>query len=212
MAKADLINEINSKDLAPEIKEKALAAIERIAYIGESDFDDAKTSIIDAFGWDGSQEGYNFWSDIFNAPDDAPIPSPHLPPSPAKEKMDEVEVMHTPGPWKIATKNGNLIHGVVTEDTHIASIGGSYQSDELRQANARLIASAPALLAENLLLKEQVRVMREAIEDVLSDCYILRDLPAEDHRYFIVNHLIDPLNQILSEGKEAEAAGGGSEK
>jgi hypothetical protein len=54
---------------------------------------------------------------------------------------------HTPGPWKIATdKDGNLIHGVVTNETHIASVGGDYQTDELRQANTRLIAAAPDML------------------------------------------------------------------
>lgn len=62
------------------------------------------------------------------------------------------EVVYTPGPWKVTDRvfNGDEI-GIGTEEGSIVAgawpFGGDETGDEIREANARLIAAAPALLA-----------------------------------------------------------------
>jgi hypothetical protein len=64
MAKSDLIKEVESKDIAPDVKEKALAAIERIASTGECVYNADQTKIADSFDWNDTEEGYDFWYNI----------------------------------------------------------------------------------------------------------------------------------------------------
>jgi hypothetical protein len=52
---------------------------------------------------------------------------------------------HTPGPWTYPGGTGNLIGG--PDRLRIADLGGLERSPDERQANARLIAAAPDLLA-----------------------------------------------------------------
>lgn len=67
MSKQDLIDEINSKDIAEDVRERALAAIERIASSGEANWGRTATKIYH-FIWSVTAEGHDFWSDINNAP------------------------------------------------------------------------------------------------------------------------------------------------
>ena len=52
---------------------------------------------------------------------------------------------HTPGPWTYPGGTGNFVGG--PDRLRIADLGGLERSPEERQANARLIAAAPDLLA-----------------------------------------------------------------
>jgi hypothetical protein len=52
---------------------------------------------------------------------------------------------HTPGPWTYPGGTGNLIGG--PDRLRVADLGGLERSPDERQANARLIAAAPDLLA-----------------------------------------------------------------
>lgn len=69
---------------------------------------------------------------------------------------------HTPGPWKWKQNRGNnrYEHSVFTDHQIIAELDGEtnksndYKLSKNIKANARLIASAPDLKAENDLLKE----------------------------------------------------------
>ena len=62
-----------------------------------------------------------------------------------------MKTKHTPGPWATAGE-GNGITSVVTEDTIIPVAYVAWTNRVTQAANARLIASAPDLLAalENL--------------------------------------------------------------
>jgi len=58
------------------------------------------------------------------------------------------ESKHTPGPWRLHLVNDTLI--VAPDGTYIAYTCGEYDDDNIwpiMEANARLIASAPDLLA-----------------------------------------------------------------
>jgi hypothetical protein len=46
--------------------------------------------------------------------------------------------------------------------------------------------------------------MPNTLEDILKDCFILRDLPAEQHYAFITGHLIEPLKALKSGDVTAE--------
>jgi len=52
---------------------------------------------------------------------------------------------HTPGPWTYPGGTGNFVGG--PDRIRVADVGGMERSPEERQANARLIAAAPDLLA-----------------------------------------------------------------
>ena len=63
-------------------------------------------------------------------------------------------IEHTPGPWVIDSDGDGKANAIVTS-THLASLdddicevyGGNMDGADIRQANARLIAAAPDLLA-----------------------------------------------------------------
>ena len=65
-----------------------------------------------------------------------------------------METKHTPGPWAIdKTSNADSIELIVTsthlqgQDDDVCSVyGGNDNNEQTREANARLIASAPELL------------------------------------------------------------------
>ena len=90
---------------------------------------------------------------------------------------------HTPGPWCTAEGTSGTHYGKV----HILACGsgamcvarardryddrdGVGPSFEQAEANARLIAAAPALLAERDALRAEVAELREALEDVELRC------------------------------------------
>jgi hypothetical protein len=52
---------------------------------------------------------------------------------------------HTPGPWHVGMRPGPIVYGALGEQ--IAGLRGSSLGYEETSANARLIASAPELLA-----------------------------------------------------------------
>jgi hypothetical protein len=167
--KADLIKEINSKNLDPQIKEKALAAIERIAKNNESDYDSDKTVIGAAFTWCDTEEGEKFWRKIHKAPES--FPSPLI--SSSSPKIEEEGAKHTPGQLRTA---GFLIgnwQGDGAESRGIvASVGQDVNlSKEEHLANAAFMVEAwnshDALTSEISLLKEQVRVMGEAVKSAI---------------------------------------------
>ena len=60
-----------------------------------------------------------------------------------------MKTQHTPGPWHISEcATQNTLAGICSESgLHITDISGYGQTEEQNQANARLIASAPDLLA-----------------------------------------------------------------
>ena len=68
-----------------------------------------------------------------------------------KNKTDAAK--HTPGPWTAETDN------VYNYDGRIAKVCGD--TDQQAEANARLIASAPALLEQNAKLREALRELSE---------------------------------------------------
>jgi hypothetical protein len=205
MAKSDLINEINSKDIAPDVKEKALAAIERICETGESVFNPNAKTIADYFFFDSTREGWDFWDRINNAV----ALSPHLPSSPGKEEA-VVVAQHTPGKWFVAPQQYRHHLEIISDwnDGLIATIGVEMGDEGEAKANAELLASAPTLLEQNSLLKEQVRVMREALGFVQK--YIaLRTSRGQTFPSQLTNSINAALN--FSEGNEAEAAGGNNQ-
>ena len=72
-------------------------------------------------------------------------------------------IKHTPGPWVIDSDGDGKANAIVTS-THLASLdddicevyGGNMDDDDTRQANARLIAAAPDLLAALRTLANQI--------------------------------------------------------
>jgi len=66
---------------------------------------------------------------------------------------------HTPGPWTYPGGTGNFVGG--PDRLRIADLGGLERSPEERQANARLIAAAPDLLAACIQAESVLRVFRE---------------------------------------------------
>jgi hypothetical protein len=137
--KADLIKEIQSKDIDPQTKEKALAAIERIASTGEYTFFADQTGIADSFDWNDTEEGYDFWYGIAVAKLKSPVVAPSLviPSSPniGEAKRVKFSIHHT----------------------------GYYVCDTPQNQTGEYVKAK-----EYDLLKEQVRVMGEAIEAVLN--------------------------------------------
>jgi len=100
----------------------------------------------------------------------------------------DVEGQHTPGEWEIVT---DLAAQLFPNEIFIAvkNDRGIFQhpicdvflaNNKNGKANACLIAKAPTLLKENEQLKEQVRVLREALNEQLKfangDCppYIMQ--------------------------------------
>ena len=85
----------------------------------------------------------------------------------------------TPGPWKAARHSG--YHGITNEKdgsvhTVVPMVYGD--GDDEAEANAKLIAQAPSLAAENALLAEQNARLREALDkDVARFDGILGDMP-----------------------------------
>lgn len=77
---------------------------------------------------------------------------------------------HTPGPWHVDGPNAGLGAGIRdARERRIAHTAESYTNNrdpiltDEAQANARLIASAPDLLAENETLKKQLVELRNYI-------------------------------------------------
>src|SRR5688572_26003126 len=52
---------------------------------------------------------------------------------------------HTPGPWRVVTDQGN--HLVTSRSSNICRLYRDHEADHEANANARLIAAAPELLA-----------------------------------------------------------------
>lgn len=77
-----------------------------------------------------------------------------------------MEDKHTPGPWIVVEYDGRGPMEVQSSENPGASLALVYaENPEIElQANADLIASAPTLLEENRKLKEEARVLREALE------------------------------------------------
>lgn len=82
---------------------------------------------------------------------------------------------HTPGPWEVNDSDGDYFYiehvhpddsplGQGTETVAALARGFAFGGEASTVANARLIASAPALLAERDALRERVRTLREAIK------------------------------------------------
>src|SRR3990167_5563256 len=70
---------------------------------------------------------------------------------------------HTPGPWHVGMKPGPMVyanqHGTQVADCSFDN-GGAHRTD------ARLIAAAPALLAECKRQREQIAKLRDALESI----------------------------------------------
>lgn len=80
---------------------------------------------------------------------------------------------HTPGPWEVANLSGcnasdelyAAFHvGSTLANELIASLDGDYIERKHIGANAALIAAAPALLAENKALREEVERLKKRLE------------------------------------------------
>lgn len=76
--------------------------------------------------------------------------------------MSKTKAQHTPGPWKYHTGFGSV------QRHHIQTEGGfqiacTPECDEHTQANARLIAAAPELLAACYTVIDAIKNVRRAI-------------------------------------------------
>lgn len=82
--------------------------------------------------------------------------------------MEPAKVQHTSGPWMVEFLSGQgaqIFHGegiacIATVHSGVTNEDG----DESFESNARLIASAPALRAENIALKAELQAARAAYE------------------------------------------------
>ena len=100
-----------------------------------------------------------------------------------------MSIKHTPGPWVIDSDGDGKANAIVTS-THTASLdddicevyGGNKDDDDIRKANARLIAAAPELL--------------EAIREVVGffDCAV--EINALQKMALLLAHFDDNLEEI----------------
>lgn len=83
-----------------------------------------------------------------------------------KPDAQPVTAAHTPGPWRLGDA-GKTIFGPKTDQPAPAiiaeAVASTRVSAEERRANARLIASAPALLANLQRLADAVAAHRESL-------------------------------------------------
>jgi hypothetical protein len=109
----------------------------------------------------------------------------------------------TPGPWVITPTDPCVIYAphdpedepclAITYDAESAERFEWLRNTDEAEANARLIAASPETLS--------------TAKDVLSDCFILRDLPgiAREHADFITAHLIQPLQAAIAKAEKGES-------
>ena len=75
---------------------------------------------------------------------------------------------HTPGPWfpaeRLEPHGGCLSRLIMATDTCIAEVLFDDEDDPTAEANARVIAAAPDLLAENIALKARVKELETGLE------------------------------------------------
>jgi hypothetical protein len=75
---------------------------------------------------------------------------------------------HTPGPWKVHLVDDTTV--IAADGSEIASVDGDYNEPNawpVMEANARLIADAPALLAEVIALREEVEDLKDAVKSLV---------------------------------------------
>lgn len=88
--------------------------------------------------------------------------------------------MHTPGPWRAGTKRGHDMTTVYTADGAliVAQVTTSAPDFDEREANARLIAQAPAMLLQERIDVEQFQEWIEALADMPDATGTLADIIA----------------------------------
>lgn len=80
----------------------------------------------------------------------------------AERMVEDMEAQHTPGPWGVSAQpHGYSVWNVVDDEINPACIGrpvanvvGGYDSVQIEEANARLIAAAPDLYLVSHLIEE----------------------------------------------------------
>ena len=104
---------------------------------------------------------------------------------PPQQPLDELQALidkATPGPWHYGDEDERIVGGECV-DIHageyctesyrsVASAEGPFDGadfgplDDESRANARLIALAPQLAAENISLRQEIQRLREALEQI----------------------------------------------
>ena len=120
------------------------------------------------------------------------------------------EVKHTPGPWRVAYRDGSGPECITSEgrDSIVATVG--YHGDpemrcdmtEAEQANAALIAAAPDLLAA---LKETAQLAQEMLSDrARSDRTGMGELLARQAARAILTTASAAIAIARAEGRDAK--------
>lgn len=101
-------------------------------------------------------------------------------------QMQEVVVMskHTPGPWHVDTSSISQFN-IVDSNLFVVcdTICGEEKSDEVNEANAKLIAAAPEMLE---ILERAYKTLRPIIAEIA--------LPSKDH-------LMGSMNAVIKKAK-----------
>jgi hypothetical protein len=72
---------------------------------------------------------------------------------------DKARSDHTPGPWEYESQDPHALGKITSDDgTLVAEVHGDWDDDHSTEANARLIAAAPDLLAACKLAVERLEV------------------------------------------------------
>jgi len=85
---------------------------------------------------------------------------------------------HTPGDWQFTFENFNRIVIRNSDRDPIAQIYMDGWGKKTAKANAKLLAAAPTLLAENAALHQEVERLREALQSLLF--YVVGKIPNSD--------------------------------